>query len=62
MGRIFNGIFLSVQLFVMFLFHFFMEYSRNILHVRPHPKAPAYLKEYSVQIPFQSEQNPNKQE
>ena len=26
------------MLFVMFLFHFFMEYSRNILHVRPHPK------------------------
>ena len=40
MGRIFNGIFLHMQLFVMFLFYFFMEYSRNILKVRPHPKQP----------------------
>ena len=38
MGRIFNGIFLCVQLFVMFLFDFFKEYSRKILQVRPHLK------------------------
>ena len=37
MGRILNGIFLRMQLFVMFLFHFFLEYSKNILQVRPHP-------------------------
>ena len=30
MGRIFSGIFLGVQLFVMFLFHFFLKYSWNI--------------------------------
>ena len=39
MDRIFNGIFLSVQLFVTYLFHFFMEYSKNILHVKPHPNS-----------------------
>ena len=27
-----------MQLFVMFLFYFFMEYSKNILQVKPHPK------------------------
>ena len=36
-GRISNGIFFRMQLFVMFLFHFFVEYSRNILQVRLHP-------------------------
>ena len=35
--RIFHGIFVHMQLFVMFLFHFFMEYSRNIWQVRPRP-------------------------
>ena len=38
MGRIFLGIFLHMQLFAMFLFHFFTEYSRNIFQVRPHPQ------------------------
>ena len=45
MGRIFNGIFPGVQLFVMFLFLFFREYSKNILHVRPHPKTARFMKE-----------------
>ena len=37
MCRKFSGIFVQIQLFVMFLFHFFKECSRNILQVRPHP-------------------------
>ena len=36
-GRIFNGIYLHMQLFVMFLFLFLEEYSRNMLQVRPRP-------------------------
>ena len=38
MGRIFDGISIRMQLFVLFLFHFLMEYSKNILQVRPRPK------------------------
>ena len=37
-GRIFNGIFFHTELFVIFLFHFLMEYFRNILQARMHPK------------------------
>ena len=37
MGRIFNEIFLCMQLLVMLLFHFVMRYSRKFLQVRPHP-------------------------
>ena len=38
-GQNISGIFLGVQPFVMFLFHFFLEYSKNMLQVRPHPRA-----------------------
>ena len=36
-GQIIIYPFLGVQLFVMFLFHFFLEYFKNILQIRPHP-------------------------
>ena len=48
MGRIFRGIFLHMQLFVVFLFHFFTEYSGNILQVRPHPKDMVQLKKHKL--------------
>ena len=38
MGKILDGIFICMQLFVLFLFHFLMEYYKNILQVRLRPK------------------------
>ena len=50
MGRIFNGIFLGVHLFVMFLFHFFLEHSKNIpLKMEQKHNKQLHRQEYSIE-------------